>query len=187
MARIFDRLTSLTRRVAALFASPPSQVDVDEAHSAKLRRLGVTVGGGCRIYTTFFSTEPWLVRIGNRVGIAGGVKFLTHDGSACLIRTSRPHAQSLGTIEVGDDVFIGENAIILPGAVIGSGSIIGPGSVVRGVIPDNSLVVGNPGEIVGRASLHLERMKLHRNTLDVYGLDELERRERILAHFTTTP
>ena len=169
--------------MAALVAQPQSQAHVDEAHAAKLRRLGVVVGEGCRIYTNSFSTEPWLVRIGNRVGIAGGVKFLTHDGSACLIRDSRPRAQSLGAIEVGDDVFIGENAIILQGAVIGSRSIIGPGAVVRGVIPENSLVIGNPGEIVGRASLHLERMKLHRNTLDVYGLDEPERRSRILAHF----
>ena len=171
--------------MAALITQPQSQVHVDEAHAAKLRRSGVAVGEGCRIYTNSFSTEPWLVRIGNRVGISGGVKFLTHDGAACLIRASRPRAQSLGAIEVGDDVFIGENAMILPGAVIGSGSIIGPGSVVRGVIPENSLVIGNPGEIVGRASLHLERMKLHRNTLDVYGLDEPERRRRILAHFNT--
>jgi len=119
----------------------------------------------------------------HRVGIAGGVKFLTHDGSAFLIREARPRAQKFGTIQVGDNVFIGENALILPGTVIGSGCIIGPGAVVRGHIPENSLVFGNPAEIVGRASLHLERLKHHPNTMETFGLEESERRKKVEAHF----
>lgn len=155
----------------------------DAAHVAALRKKGVRIGEGCRIYTSAFSTEPWLVRIGDRVGIAGGVKFLTHDGSAHLIRQDRPMAQKFGTITVGNDVFIGESAIILPGTAIGDGCIVGPGAVVRGEVPPHSIVYGNPAQIVGRASLYLARLKASPDTLDSFGLPEAERRQMIEAHF----
>jgi len=40
------------------------------------------IGEGSAIHTDFFSTEPYLITIGNRVGISDGAKFMTHDGSA---------------------------------------------------------------------------------------------------------
>lgn len=155
----------------------------EQRNIERLRRHGVRIGADCRIYSSHFSTEPWLVTIGDRVGIAGGVKFLTHDGSAMLVRERRPEAQKLGHIQVGSDVFISENAILLPGTSIGDGSIIGPGAVVHGSIPPNSLVYGNPADIIGRASLYRERLLTDPNTLDTLNLPATERRKRILAHF----
>ena len=35
-----------------------------------LRAMGVRIGEGCRIYTSNFGTEPWLIRIGNRCCIS---------------------------------------------------------------------------------------------------------------------
>jgi serine acetyltransferase len=91
--------------------------------------------------------------------------------------------QSFGRIVVGDNSFIGENAILLPGTTIGRDCVIGAGAVVHGTIPDNSLVIGNPGQIVGRASTFLYRLERGKNTLDTFGLPEPERRSLILAHF----
>lgn len=51
-------------------------------------------------------------------------------------------------IEIGENVWIGANCVIAPGAKIGNGSVIGAGSVVRGVIEENSLVNGNPAQVV---------------------------------------
>jgi len=52
-------------------------------------------------------------------------------------------------VSIGDDVFIGANAMILKGSSIGDRCIIGAGAVVAGMtIPDDSIVVGNPGRIV---------------------------------------
>ena len=50
---------------------------------------------------------------------------------------------------IGAFTFVGSGAIILPGTKIGKGCVIGAGSVVRGEIPDHSVVLGNPGKIVG--------------------------------------
>lgn len=173
LRRLFRRGRPQTRSLA----------ETDAAHVAALRAKGVQIGAQCRIYTDAFSTEPWLVRIGDNVGIAGGVKFLTHDGSAALLRGTRPMAQRLGTITIGNGVFIGENAILLPGVRIGDGCIVAPGSVVRGQIPPNSLVVGNPATVAGRASLLLARMMRDPDTLDTFGLDEPTRRRVIEDHF----
>lgn len=162
---------------------PPDQAARDARQIRKLRARGVRIGEGCRIYTKDFSTEPWLVTIGDRVGIAGGVKFLPHDGSAMLVRHRRPEAQKLGPISVGSDVFIGENALILANAEIGAGSIIGPGSVVMGTIPPNTLVFGNPAQVVGRASLYLERLLHDSDTLDTFSQPPERRMATILEHF----
>lgn len=173
----------IRRLLRPLRRKRPTVAERDAAHVAALRKQGVRIGEGCRIYTSAFSTEPWLVRIGDRVGIAGGVKFLTHDGSVHLIRRDRPMAQKLGTITVGNDVFIGESAIILPGTTIADGCIVGPGAVVNGEVPPHSILYGNPAQIVGRASLYLARMKLSPETLDCFGLPERERRQMIETHF----
>lgn len=37
----------------------------------------------------------------------------------------------------------------MPGANIGEGVIIGAGCVIRGNIPDFSVVIGNPAQIIG--------------------------------------
>lgn len=161
----------------------PSLESIDEAVCEALRARGVKVGKGCRIYTADFSTEPYLVELGDRVGVAGGVKFLTHDGSARMLEARRPRIQSFGRIVVGDDAFIGENAIILPGTTIGPRSIVGAGAVVRGTIPENSLVIGNPASVVGRASTYLERLDQGAHALDTFGLPEDERRSIVLSHF----
>jgi acetyltransferase-like isoleucine patch superfamily enzyme len=156
--------------------------EVDE-HVEALRRRGVRIGRDCKILTSSFSTEPYLIDIGDRVAVSGGAQFITHDASAWLIRRDRPDAQVLGRIRVGDDTFIGENCMILPGATIGSGCVIAAGSVVRGRIPDNSLVIGNPGRVVGRASLLKASQVRSGRVLDTLRLPEREREAAIRRHF----
>jgi acetyltransferase-like isoleucine patch superfamily enzyme len=50
-----------------------------------------------------------------------------------------------------DDVWVGPNATILKGVRIGTGSWIDAGSLVTRDVPPGSRVLGNPGQIVGRA------------------------------------
>ena len=53
------------------------------------RRLGVKVGTDCRIFTTRFGSEPWLIEIGNKVTVTSGVKILTHDGPTWLFNDDK--------------------------------------------------------------------------------------------------
>ncbi|SDW86409.1 Hexapeptide repeat of succinyl-transferase [Hydrobacter penzbergensis] len=53
------------------------------------------------------------------------------------------------SIVIEDDVWIAYNAVIVSGAKIGKGSVIAAGSVVSSVIPPWSIVVGNPGRVIG--------------------------------------
>lgn len=49
---------------------------------------------------------------------------------------------------IGHDVWIGTNSIIVGGIHIGSNVLIAPGSFVNFDVPDNCLVIGNPGKFI---------------------------------------
>jgi acetyltransferase-like isoleucine patch superfamily enzyme len=117
------------------------------------------------------------------VAIASGVRFITHNGLAFRLRQTYPDVQLFAPITVGDDTIIGLNAIVLPGTAIGKGCFINAGAVVRGMIPDDSAVGGNPAQITGKVSEMLARLPDNPGRLDVYSLAPEERRERIERHF----
>jgi len=148
-----------------------------------LRRQGVRIGEGCLIFSTFFSTEPYLISLGDRVAIASGVRFITHNALAFRLRPKYRDLQVFAPITVGDDTIIGLNAIILPGTVIGKNCLINAGAVVRGTIPDDAAVGGNPAQVYGKVSEMLLRLPDDPGRLDVYNLPSAERRRRIEAHF----
>lgn len=113
-----------------------------------LRKQGMKIGENCLINTVAFSTEPYLIEIGNHVAIANGTEIITHDGAIWCFREELNNADVFGKIKIGNNVFIGNNCTILPNTVIGNNSVVGAGSVVRGKFPDNSVIFGNPAKIV---------------------------------------
>jgi len=177
------RLSALIKKIEDFLLPAPSPEVAMANRIAALRQRGVRIGEGCHLLTTAFSTEPYLVELGNRVGVSSGTQFITHDAAVWLFRPERPHAQVLGPIRVGDNTYIGENCLILPGTTIGAGCVIAAGSVVRGTIPDNSLVVGNPGRVVGRASLLKGCHAGLDRVLDTLHLPPAEREAVIRRHF----
>lgn len=112
------------------------------------RFLGVRVGSDCRVFTSHFGTEPWLIAIGDRVTVTAGVMFITHDGSLSLVRDAKGRRHHYAPILLGDDVFVGINAILLPGVTIGHRVVVAAGSVVTKSLPDNVVVAGNPARII---------------------------------------
>jgi acetyltransferase-like isoleucine patch superfamily enzyme len=145
------------------------------------RKLGVKVGEGCRIYTANFGSEPWLVSVGNRVTVTSGVKFITHDGTAWLMRDDRGRRFRYAPIKVGDDVFIGVNSIVMPGVEIQNRCIVAAGSVVTKSVPSGSIVGGVPARIIG-SYREYERRALtgFPCSSDMRGTSNVERVESVM-------
>ena len=98
-----------------------------------------------------------LIKLGNRVVVSDHAQFLTHDYSITTAQIAvgkipKSDIALVRGISVGNNVFIGKKAIIMPNTTIGNDVIIGAGSVVRGEIPDNSIVIGNPCTVVGKVT-----------------------------------
>ncbi|MBC7915785.1 MAG: acyltransferase [Pyrinomonadaceae bacterium] len=134
---IYDRLFLLVTKV---IAKP----------DLYFKKNGIKVGENCRIYTSKFGSEPFLITIGNNVTVTSGVSFITHDGSAWLMRDEKGRRYTYQPINIGNNVFIGVNSIIMPGVKIEDRVIVAAGSVVTKSIPSGVVVAGVPAKIIGR-------------------------------------
>lgn len=125
------------------------------------KKIGVNfVEGKLHIYGKVdWSTEPWIITIGDNVHITDGVKFITHDGGTLLYRDQIPDLEITKPITVGNNVYFGNNIIVLPGVNIGNNVVIGAGAVVTRDIPDNSVAVGVPARVIKTADEYLEKLK----------------------------
>lgn len=123
-----------------------------------LRSRGVVIGENVDIINSLIDGDHgFLISIGNNVTITNAV-LLSHDAS---IKKELGYSK-IGCINIGNDVFIGYHAIILPNVNIGNKVIVGSGTVVSRDIPDNSVVVGNPGKVI---CTYDEYMKKHKNLM----------------------
>lgn len=116
--------------------------------------VGVKINGIPRFISTDIRIDSFnLIEIGDRVVISESVILLTHDYSitTALISINEEPSTDISInrrILIGNNVFIGIGSILLPGTNIGNNVIIGAGTVVRGMIPENSVVIGNPGKVI---------------------------------------
>ena len=129
-----------------------------------LRKRGVKIGNNVDIYSSNIDQgHGFLIKIGNDVTITNAT-ILSHDAS-----TKKFLGYSkVGKVTIGDRVFIGYGSIILPGVTIGNDVIIGAGAVVRNSVPDNSVVIGNPGQIVCTVEEYLNKNKQKMQSVPVY-------------------
>lgn len=108
----------------------------------------------------FDGTDYSLIHIGDNVTISREVMILTHDYSlttamstlGVFIDRKEGELYFKRDVCIGNDTFIGARASLLPGANIGNNCIVGACTVVKGSIPDDSIVVGNPAKIIGKTS-----------------------------------
>ena len=68
-------ILSILRRIYWHYVASPEK---------EARHMGVTIGTNCLIATRNWSTEPYLVTIGNNVQITNEVSIHTHGGGAIL-------------------------------------------------------------------------------------------------------
>ena len=60
----------------------------------------------------------------------------------------RGQGYSCKPISLGADVWLGAHVVILPGSSIGPHSVVGANSTVLSSFPENSVIAGNPAEII---------------------------------------
>lgn len=132
--KIYYRLCSNSRRIAFL------------------RKRGVHIGKRCVIPgTSFFGSEPFLVKLGDNVRLTAHVEFITHDGGCWVVRNYNEQYKAcdlFSPITVGNNVHIGIGTIVMPGVHIGNNVIIGCGAIVTRDIPDNSVAAGVPCRVI---------------------------------------
>ena len=79
-------------------------------------------------------------RIGKNFSISHG----------CLVGNAQGKRKGVPTI--GDNVYMNANAVVVGGVTIGNNVLIAPNAFVNFDVPDNSIVIGNPGQIIQRES-----------------------------------
>jgi acetyltransferase-like isoleucine patch superfamily enzyme len=139
----------------------------------KARKLGVKIGDKCRIINVTFSSEPYLVTIGNHVS-ATNVHFETHDGGVWVFRNDHPEWDIIAPITIGDNVFFGKDVIILPGVNIGSNIVVGAGSIVTKNLESGWVYAGVPAKKIKPITQYYDDVKIKK--IDTKHMDYDEKK-----------
>lgn len=172
---VFDMIVRNKRLLAEFYSTDISD---SKARTALLHELFGHVGKHSRVDINFHCECGKHIFIGDKVIINMNCTFLDNNyitiGNSVLIApnvqlytATHPVSASERFVEdwdensgelffrtralpitIGNDVWIGGGVIVLPGVTIGDNCVIGAGSVVTRSIPSNSLVVGNPCQVV---------------------------------------
>ncbi|KXX68567.1 acetyltransferase [Flammeovirga sp. SJP92] len=114
-------------------------------HSSSILSSHTVIHGG----TVFFHNT--VVQSGSEIGehcIINTSSIIDHDCQLGNYVHVAPNAVLCGGVKVGNSSWIGAGSTIIQGITIGNNCTIGAGSVVINNIPDNAVVVGNPGKII---------------------------------------
>lgn len=142
------------------------------------RHAGVHLGKDNFIASRFWSSEPFLISVGDHCQITNGVRFFTHGGAGAA-RSRCPKFDCFGKINVGNYVYFGNGAMVMPGVDIGNNVLIAAGSVVTKSIPSNVVVGGNPARILSSLDEYIERnMKYNLNSK---GMSFTEKKENAVV------
>ena len=95
---------------------------------------------------------PQLIKIHNNVKLASNVTFATHDITHSMLnrmpQKQTDYLETIGCIEIMDNVFVGANSTIIGGVRIGPNAIVAAGAVVTKDVPENSVVGGVPARVL---------------------------------------
>ena len=83
--------------------------------------IGVKFGENCFFATKNWSSEPYLIEVGNNVQITNGVSIHTHGGGH-VARFLIPNFDTFGKVVIKDGAYVGAYSQIMPGVTIGEGA-----------------------------------------------------------------
>jgi acetyltransferase-like isoleucine patch superfamily enzyme len=127
------------------------------------RRARIVIGDDTYVGHRCVFMSGHEIRVGRHVLIASNALICSDPGhpvDAVARRTEAAPAESLGRIEIGDDVWLAYNVTVVGNVRIGEGSIVAANSVVVRDVPPWSLVAGNPARVIRELREGRERGKL---------------------------
>ena len=110
---------------------------------------GAKIGANCRISSYSSICEGVVIEDGVFVG--QGVTFINEGDPRAVITEGSLQTEADGIClptVVRKGASIGCNSTILAGVTIGEGSMVGAGSVVEHDVPINTIVAGNPAQVL---------------------------------------
>jgi len=115
------------------------------AHS----KATINIGSGVFISRMCTISAHESIEIGSNSSIGAFCFILDTNKSFDNIKMDiRGQGHSCTPIILGADVWLGAHVVILPGSSIGSHSVVGANSTVRDSFSENSVIAGNPAEII---------------------------------------
>ena len=129
-----------------------------EQNTERLRALGHAIGRHCSIPPSTALPLPDLIRIGDNVRFAAGVRVLPYDGSVAMIgRATGLRLDAVAPVVIRDNVFVGAGSFVLKGVTLGPDVVVGCGSVVTRDFA-RAVVAGGPARVVRGWDEHLAEL-----------------------------
>lgn len=131
----------------SLNSYPSGEIIVTGIH-AYLTDSFVSIGDNCNLNGTMIYCREKVI-IGSDCMFGPGVKIIDNDSHRISIDVNERRKPPISKeIIIDNNVWIGSGSIILKGISIGENSIVAAHSVVTKDIPKNTLVAGNPAQII---------------------------------------
>lgn len=102
--------------------------------------------------------KPGCLQLGDYVDIGAFTVINAHEGVTiesgvqigphCDIHSKSTIDETTGPVVIRQGARIGSHTTVLPGVEIGSNAVVGSHSLIREDVPEESFVVGIPGEVV---------------------------------------
>jgi len=106
-------------------------------------RYGFQISPRTKIGAGFYISHVGVIMIHHLAILGANVSI--HPG-VVIGQTNRGELR--GTPIIGDRVWIGSNAVAVGAITVGDGARLAPGACVNRDVPENAVVIGNPGKIV---------------------------------------
>jgi len=143
----------LKRKLVKVMAGIARFIQYGDLPTWYYEKKGMKIGKNfCRQGSKKFDiTNCWLISFGDNVTVANKVQLLAHDDTM----VEELGYRKIGTIKIGNNVFLGASSTILLNTRIGDNAIIAAGSVVTRDIPENCVAAGVPAKVIGKTDEYI--------------------------------